>query len=177
MMNPVLASLLALISTWLRSRRSMQREIVALRHQLGVYQRARCRPRINPADRLLWSWISRHWPGWRDFLVFVQPRTVTAWQQARFRDHWRRLSQGGEPGRPPISSEIRAVLLAMATSTTFVGRRARGWSLQPGRVPGLAPGRIVSIVGNTGRQPSMAQPMSGLKPWVGSERVWTSCMP
>ncbi len=94
----------------------MQREIVALRHQLGVYQRARCRPRINPADRLLWSWISRHWPGWRDFLVFVQPRTVTAWQQARFRDHWRRLSQGGEPGRPPISSEIRALIVRISKS-------------------------------------------------------------
>ena len=95
-MKPVLVSLLALISTWLLSRRSMQREIVVLRHRLGVYQRARFRPQINPADRLLWSWVSRHWSGWRDFLVFVQPRTVTAWQQARFRDHWRRLSQGGE---------------------------------------------------------------------------------
>ena len=47
MMKPVLVSLLALISTWLRSRRSMQREIVALRHRFGVYQRARCRLRIN----------------------------------------------------------------------------------------------------------------------------------
>ena len=74
----------------------MQREIVAPRHQPGVYRRARCRLWINLADRLLWSRISRHWPGWRDFLVFVQPRTVTAWQQARFRDHRRRLSQSGD---------------------------------------------------------------------------------
>ena len=35
------------------------------------------------------------------------------------------------------SWETRAVLLAMATSTTFVGRRARSWSVQPGCVPGL----------------------------------------
>ncbi len=62
-MKPVLVSLLALISTWLRSRRSMQREIVALRHQLGVYQKARCRPRINPADRLLQErWLGRLTP-------------------------------------------------------------------------------------------------------------------
>ncbi len=45
-MKPVLVSLLALISTWLRSRRSMRREIVALRHQLGVYQRANRKPGI-----------------------------------------------------------------------------------------------------------------------------------
>ncbi len=41
----------------------MQREIVALRHQLGVYQKARCRPRINPADRLLQErWLGRLTP-------------------------------------------------------------------------------------------------------------------
>jgi len=114
-MKPVLVPLFALISTWLQSTRSMQREI-APRHQLGVYQRARCRPWIKPAERLLWSWISRHWPGWRDFLVIVQPRTVTAWQQARFRDLWRRLSQCGEPGRSPISSEIWALIVKTSKS-------------------------------------------------------------
>ena len=34
----------------LRSRLSMQMEILALRHQLAIYQRTAKRPRIRPAD-------------------------------------------------------------------------------------------------------------------------------
>lgn len=40
-------------------------------------------------------------------MVFVQPRTVMAWQRKRFRDHWARLSRGRKPGRPAIAKEIR----------------------------------------------------------------------
>jgi putative transposase len=46
-------------------------------------------------------------------MVFVQPRTVIAWQQQRFRDHWRRLSAQGTPGRPAIAKEIRALIQDM----------------------------------------------------------------
>lgn len=56
---------LAFVSTQFRSRRSLQLEVAALRHQLTVYQRAAQRPQINPGDRVLWSWIARHWSGWR----------------------------------------------------------------------------------------------------------------
>jgi hypothetical protein len=47
------------------------------------------------------------WTGWRQHLFFVKPNTIIAWQRKRFRDHWRRLSQAGQPGRPPIAKEIR----------------------------------------------------------------------
>jgi hypothetical protein len=30
---------------------------------------------------------------WREALCFVQPRTVTTWQEKRFRDYWHALSQ------------------------------------------------------------------------------------
>jgi putative transposase len=55
---------------------------------------------------LLWVWLSRLWPGWRQTPEFVQPRTVIAWQKERFRDYWRRLSQSGRPGRPAICKEV-----------------------------------------------------------------------
>jgi putative transposase len=45
--------------------------------------------------------------------VFVQPRTVIVWQQQRFRDRWRRLSQQGRPGRPAIAQEIRGLIQEM----------------------------------------------------------------
>jgi putative transposase len=57
--------------------------------------------------------LSRLWPGWLDALAFVQPRTVIAWQRKRFRDHWRRLSQRGHPGRLVMAQEVRVLIQAM----------------------------------------------------------------
>jgi putative transposase len=94
----VVSTLLAFVAARFRSRRSMQLEILALRHQLAVYRRSVRRSRIQPADRLLWAWLARLWSGWQDALTVVQPRTVIAWPQKWFRAYWRRLSQGGEPG-------------------------------------------------------------------------------
>jgi hypothetical protein len=54
-MPSVTSPLLAFLVAWFRSHRSLQLEILALRHQLAVYQRSVPRPRIQPTDRLLWS--------------------------------------------------------------------------------------------------------------------------
>ncbi len=51
----ILRALLALFPTLFRSRTSLQAEILAFRHQLAVLQRGGQRPRLTPADRLLWS--------------------------------------------------------------------------------------------------------------------------
>ena len=72
-------ALAAVVQSGVRSRLAMQAEILALRHQLGVYQRTCARPRLKPADRMLWAWLSRAWSGWRVALVFVKPETVIAW--------------------------------------------------------------------------------------------------
>ncbi len=109
-MMPIVRTFLAFFATLVRSRTSLQLEIVALRHQLAVYQRSIRRPRIRPADRILWSVISRHWSRWRGVVVFVQPATVIAWQRKRFREHWTRISRQGTPGRPPISKDIRELI-------------------------------------------------------------------
>ena len=42
-----------------RTRRSVQLAILALRHQLTVGRRAGTRPRLKPADRILWPRLSR----------------------------------------------------------------------------------------------------------------------
>jgi transposase InsO family protein len=46
-------------------------------------------------------------------MAFVQPCTVIAWRRQRFRDHWRRLSQRGQPGRPAIPKEVRQLIRDM----------------------------------------------------------------
>jgi putative transposase len=34
---------------------------------------------------LLWSWLPRLWAEWQKVLIFVQPRSMVAWQHERFR--------------------------------------------------------------------------------------------
>jgi putative transposase len=113
MMPPVVFALLAFVVAPFRLRASLHLENLALRHQLTVYQHMVHRPYLRPTDRLFWTWLSRLWPGWREALAFVQPRTVIAWQRRRFRDYWRQLSQRGMPGRPPIAKGVRELIQAM----------------------------------------------------------------
>lgn len=47
-MKAIVCALLAFVSTMFRSRLSLQFEIVALRHQLTVYQRVAQRPQLIP---------------------------------------------------------------------------------------------------------------------------------
>jgi putative transposase len=109
-MPPVVSTLLTYIMTWFRSRRAMQMQIIALRHQVVVYKQTVSRPRLRPMDRLLWACLSHLWPSWQDALEFVQPRTVVAWQKKRFQDYWRRLSQNGKSGRPTLSKAVRELI-------------------------------------------------------------------
>jgi putative transposase len=120
-MLPVISALLAFVAGLFRSRTSLCLEHLALRHQLAVYQQTVDHPRLRSTDRVLWAWLSRLWPGWRDALAFVQPRTVIAWQRQRFRDHWRQLSQRGTPGRPRIAKEVRSLIRTMWQSNPTWG--------------------------------------------------------
>jgi hypothetical protein len=110
----------------------MQLEILALRHQLAAYQRSVKRPRLKPADRILWSWIARIWPRWRQALLIVQPRTVIARQRRRFRDHWTRLSQSGKPGRTIVAREIRELIRRISKANPLWGApRIADFSFRP----------------------------------------------
>jgi len=120
-MPRVVSILLASIATWFRSRLAMQMELLALRHQVAVYKQSITRPKLQPADRWLWVWLSRWWPGWQQALAFVQPRTVIAWQNKRFRDYWRRLSQKNKLGHPTISKKVIELIRDMWRSNPTWG--------------------------------------------------------
>jgi hypothetical protein len=65
---------LAVLSSVLKSRATLQLENVALRHQIGVLQRsAKKRLPLNNADRLLWIELSRVWTEWRSALKILKP--------------------------------------------------------------------------------------------------------
>ena len=113
MLSP-LTALFAILSSLFRSRSALQLENLALRHQIGVLQRAaRKRPKLTPGDRLLWVWLSRIWNGWRSALAIVQPETVLAWHRVGFRLFWTWKVRRGRPGRPIVSREVRDLVRRM----------------------------------------------------------------
>jgi putative transposase len=107
-MIDMLISICAAITSTLRTRTSLQVEILALRHQLLVLQRTnKKRLRLRGSDRILWVILSRFWPRWRHCLTIVKPATVIAWHRRGFRLYWKWKSRTQRIGRPRISSEIR----------------------------------------------------------------------
>ena len=116
----LLYSVLALF----RSREEQAIVELALRQQLAVYAHDRSRPRLNPLDRTFWVALSRLWPRWKDHLVVVRPETVVRWHREGFRRYWRSISTPG-PGRPPISNEVRALIVRMAAENRWRARKSR----------------------------------------------------
>src|SRR5882762_176403 len=76
-MITILSALVSLLSFRVRSRASLELEVVALRHQVAVLRRQRPgRLRLLCADRLLWVWLYRIWPRALHAMVLVKPATV-----------------------------------------------------------------------------------------------------
>jgi putative transposase len=110
----LLTILLGTLSSMFRSRAMLELENLALRHQVGMLQRsARKRPRLTPADCLLWVGLSRLWRDWRSALAIVKPETVVDWHRAGFRRFWTWKVRRGHPGRPVISREVRDLIRRM----------------------------------------------------------------
>lgn len=114
-MTELIKLCMGILAAMLKSRGGLQAENLALRHQLCVLQRSVKRPKVKPADRILWTLLAKTWTGWRDTLIFVKPDTVIRWQRKRFKEHWRKLSQSGEPGRPPIADEVKKLIRTMSS--------------------------------------------------------------
>ena len=76
-MSSLSLALFAFVASSFRSRSALQAEILALRHQLAVFQNnVPRRLRLHHGDRLLWIVLLRVWSGWRRCLHLVQPDTV-----------------------------------------------------------------------------------------------------
>ena len=120
-MISVLVSLVVSFGSWLRSRAALQLELLALRHQLQVLNRAR--PRrwgLATADRWLWAWLSRSLPAWRTALVIVKPETVIAWHRQGFRLFWTWKSRR-RVGRPTVSADVRALIRTISEANPLWG--------------------------------------------------------
>ena len=122
-----MVGMIAILSTFvsalffrLRSRASLELELVALRHQVSVLRRQhKGRLRLFATDRLLWVWLYRIWPRCLDAMVLVKPATVIQWHHKGFRLYWRRRSR--PLGRPRKSTQIRDLIRRMSMANPLWG--------------------------------------------------------
>jgi hypothetical protein len=99
---PIFSALYASLIATFRSRAALQREILALRHQLGALHRSVKRPKLNPADRFLWASLCAVWNDWRSNIFLVKASTVINWHRKGFRLFWtvRTITAKMFPGEP-----------------------------------------------------------------------------
>jgi len=119
-MVTILCALVSIFEFRVRSRASLELELIALRHQVTVLRRQRPgRPQLSSLDRLLWVWLYRIWPQVIDAMVLVKPATVVQWHRKGFGLYWRWRSR--RPGRPKIGTEIRDLIRRMSKANPLWG--------------------------------------------------------
>jgi putative transposase len=108
----VVCRLLELLVLLGRSDRAKEVEILVLRHELSILRRQVGRPRVEPRDRLLLAALSRVLPrhSWNAFSV--RPETLLRWHRRMIARRWTYPHR--RPGRPPISREVRELVLRLA---------------------------------------------------------------
>ena len=105
-------------------------EILALRHQVAVLRRQVKRPELLPADRLILSAVGRRLTPGR---LLFSPATMLRWHHELVRRHWSAFHSRPRRGRPPISEELRQLILRLARENSRWGdRRIQGELLKLG---------------------------------------------
>ena len=129
----ILHLLITFVLCLLKSQRQLVVENIALRQQVAMLRQSVKRPRPSVADRLFWIIYSRYVNGWRNLLHSLHPDTVVRWHRQGFRCYWRWKSQGPNPGRPPINSDLRKLIREMqATNIGWGAPRIHGELLKLG---------------------------------------------
>src|SRR5215472_1105610 len=78
--------LLRWLSSLVKSRRQLQAENLALRHQLNILRRrALGRLRLFNADRLAFVWLYRLCPSVVDAVAIIKPETLIRWHRRGFK--------------------------------------------------------------------------------------------
>jgi hypothetical protein len=105
----------------LRSRASLEAEILVLRHRLNVQRRkSPKRLAFSTMDRLIFAGLYRLAPSVLNALTIVKPGTVIKWHRAGFRLYWRWKSRP-HGGRPKASSEVRQLIREMSLENPLWG--------------------------------------------------------
>ena len=116
------------VSGWLvllgRSQASKDAEILVLRHEVMVLRRQVARPRLDWADRAVMAALTRRLPAALRGGGLVTPGTLLAWHRRLLARKWTYPNQAG---RPPTATEIRELVLRLASDNPGWGyRRVHG---------------------------------------------------
>ncbi len=117
-------ALRAVLGALVRSRRGLHVkdiELLVLRHELDILRRQVPRPKLGATDRALLAAVACHLPRSSFGMLVVTPRTLFRWHGALVRREWRQPSR--PRGRPPLSAEVRQLVLRLARENPRWGHR------------------------------------------------------
>jgi putative transposase len=114
-------NLFALVWLLARPRRSKELEILVLRQELAMLRRQPRRPKLTRPDRALLAALSRSLPrvAWAGFSV--KPETLLRWHRQLVARRWTYAHRA--PGRPPLESSLRALILRLGRENPHWGYR------------------------------------------------------
>ncbi len=143
-------NLLALVWLLGRPRRSKELEILVLRHELAMLRRQARQPKLTRPDRALLAALSGSLPrtAWAGFPV--KPETLLRWHRQLIARRWTYAHRA--PGRPPLQSSLRALILRL-------GRENPHWGYK--RIVGELKGLGISVSATSVRKVLLA---GGLQP-------------
>ena len=112
---------LRLLAALFKSKSRLEAENAVLRQQLTVLRRnVRGRVRLTSGDRLFFAQLYRWFPPILGIITIVRPETLVRWHPAGFSRCWiwKSRSRGG---RPPIGTELRALIRRMSQENPLWG--------------------------------------------------------
>jgi transposase InsO family protein len=117
----LLCFVLAVLASPFKSKAWLEAENAVLRHQLIVLRRRpRGRVRLTNHDRLFFIQLYRWFPSILQVLTIIRPETLLRWNRAGFRCYWRWKSRR-RGGRPPVETELRALIRRMSIENPLWG--------------------------------------------------------